>query len=572
MKLMFRVQIREEIRKIVGEGSAFSVERPENPEHGDYSSNIALIMAKKEGKNPREVAESLKTALGSEASKLGKIIEKIEIAGPGFLNFFLKKETLSDELNKILENPKKFGTSNIGKGKKVIVEYFQLNVGKPSHVGHLRSAVIGDALKRSLLSQGYDAISDTHVGDWGTQFGILIRAYKNADDNFKQILVTDIFSSARAYAEANIRAEENPKERELAKEEFAKLEAGDSEDRKIWKDLLDNSMKSLYKNAERLNLLPFEENLGESFYEDKMKPIIDVAINKKIAKRLDDGAVVIDLTSDNLDEAVLIKSDGASTYLLRDLATIKYRKEEWKFDKNIYVVDVRQSHHFKQVFKVAELLGFEGVGESEHVSYGFMSLPKGAISTRKGTAILLDAVLDEAEKRAMDVIKEKNPELENKEEVAKQVGIGALKYFDLSHNRHSDIVFKWDEALSFDGNTGPYLQYAHARFKSILRKVDGSANREFLAAEFDQLERNFLVAILYFPEIIEDALEDYMPNILANYLYELAQLANNFYHSHQVLQEEDKWKQQFRIALIKAFTETLKNGLNLLGISAPEKM
>ena len=349
-----------------------------------------------------------------------------------------------------------------------------------------------------------------------------------------------------------------------------KLERGDTENRELWKEMVDISMPKLLNSANLIGLLLFGEHRGESFYEDKMQPIVDLALQKGIAEKKA-GAVIVDLLKYNLDEAVLIKSDGASTYLLRDLATIKYRKDTWNFYKNLYVVDVRQEHHFKQVFKVAELLGFEGVGESEHISYGFMSLPEGAMSTRKGTTISLDAVLDEAEKRALATIEKKNPELENKEEVARQVGLGALKYFDLSHNRHSDIVFKWDEALSFDGNTGPYLQYAHARFRSILRKLDES-EKKIENIELDSLERNLLVYILYFPEIIEDALEGFMPNILANYLYELAQLANNFYHSHPVLQEENKEKQQFRIALIEAFAATLAKGLDLLGIAAPEKM
>lgn len=589
---MMREKIRALIEEVMQEifrspDVEFSLSPPENPAHGDYASNIAFVcergVAKQmnshvgevEGihglRTPRQFAEKIKGFLDAKA---GDFIERIEIAGSGFINFFLSKRALQCALTDILAHPDAYGRSDIGKGKTVIVEYFQLNIAKRPHIGHIRSAIIGDALKRIFLSQGYRAVSDTHVGDWGTQFGILLLGYKEAGVRLhKQEVAEDPFGALEGiYGAENARIESDSARRELAKQEFAKLEQGDSENRVLWQWLVDVSMEKLKISAKRLNLLPFDEHRGESFYEDKMAPIAETALQKGIAEKTDDGAVVVDLTSEELDEAVLVKSDGASTYLLRDLATIKYRKERWGFWKNLYVVDVRQSHHFKQVFRVAELLGFEGAGQSQHIEYGFMSLPAGAISTRAGNVIALDSVLTEAAARARKVIAEKNPDLKNADEVARMVGLGALKYFDLSHHRRSDIVFRWDEALSFEGNTGPYLQYTYARLKSILRKLNQEKQEYAQSTEIDALEHRLLAMTLRLPEIIEDALSDFAPNTLANYMYGIAKLTNEFYHSHPVMQESGEGKKQFRMALVSLVALTLKKGLWLLGIEAPEEM
>ena len=470
----------------------------------------------------------------------------------------------------MLEQRQLYGCSLEGGGKTIIVEYFQNNVAKPPHVGHLRSAVIGDAIKRILLSQGYDAVSDTHVGDWGTQFGILLYAYKEADEATKKKIEDDPFHELEMLYQ-DVQKREGIIE--LGKKEFARLEQGDEENRKIWEWMVAISMKKLEESARRLQLLPFDEHKGESAYEKMMPALVEKALQKGVAKRTEDGAVIVDLTHEALDEAILIKSDGASTYLLRDLATIQYRKEHWRFWKNLYVVDVRQSHHFKQLFRVAELLGFEGAEESEHIEYGFMKLPEGIISTRKGVTVSLEAVLDEATDRAHAVIQEKNPELKNADRVAEMVGLAAIKYFDLLHNRRSDIIFRWDEALSFEGDTGPYLQYTYARLKSILRKLGGQKQSLIVEeAALDNVEHRLLASLLYFPEAINDALAEFMPNILARYLYQLAGLANEFYHSSPVTQEPDEKKKNVRAVLISGVAITLSKGLLLLGIEAPEEM
>lgn len=573
--------VAEAVRNTFGEfdHAAITVQVTEQAGHGDYATNAAMVLAKTVKKKPMEVAEELKPdvlAFGKE------IIESVEIAPPGFLNLRVKTDALLSLFQDTLIKPEQWGSSNAGENKTVIVEYFQLNIAKRPHIGHLRSAVIGDALKRMLLASGYHAVSDTHVGDWGTQFGILLYAYKQAIKNnpdFEEEAAKEPFGKLHdLYVEENKKMDD-PAELELRKREFAKLEQGDEENRKIWEWMVEISMKKLLESADRLGLLPFDEHKGESAYEDMMPSIVELALQKGVAKRDEKGAVIVDLTDERLDEAVLIKSDGASTYLLRDLATIKYRRDRWNFWKNLYVVDVGQSHHFRQVFRVAELLGFEGVGASEHISTGQMKLPEGKLSTRKGNIIYLDAVLDEAISRARNVIMEKNPDLLDADKVAEMVGVGAIKYFDLSHNRTSNIVFRWNDALAFEGNTGPYIQYTHARLKSILRKAKSDKHSVSITAGpvrrqagLDDGERRLLVSLIRFPEAIERALGTWSPHVLASYLYDFAQHVNEFYHSHPVIQEPDGRKQQLRLGLVAAAALTIQNGLNLLGIEAPEEM
>lgn len=550
----------------------FTVVCSDTPVHGDYATNVAMILARILKKNPMEIAEKLKPEIMVQCKDM---VGWVEIVKPGFINIRLKDAVLRDRFADVIKNPEEWGTSNIGDGKTVIVEYFQLNIAKRPHIGHLRSAVIGDALKRILLASGYHAVSDTHVGDWGTQFGILLYAYKQAIKNnpeFEKKVMENPFGTLYdVYVEEHKKIDDMPEERELRKQEFVRLEQGDIENRKIWKWMVEISMKKLLESADRLRLLPFDEHRGESAYEGAMPDIVDLALKSRVARRDEKDAVIVDLIDQGLDEAVLVKSDGASTYLLRDLATIRYRREHWNFWKNVYVVDVGQTHYFRQVFRVAELLGFEGVGASQHIAIGQMKLPEGKLSTRKGNIVYLDAVLDEAISRAHTIIKEKNPELASADDVARMVGIGAVKYFDLAHDRTSNIVFRWEDALAFEGNTGPYIQYTHARLRSILRK--GAPSVEIpVEIPLDERERLLMFTTVLFPEIIARAREAWSPHLLAHYLYELAQCANEFYHSHPVLQEEDANKKILRLVLVSGVAATLKRGLYLLGIEAPDEM
>ncbi len=544
---------------------------------GDYATPVALKLGKILGKSPQEVATLI---IGGIKGLENKNIDFDKISyQSGFVNFRMRdlfyREALQAILKEKVENGVKVmgGEEHEGRGRTIVLDYFQLNIAKQPHVGHLRSAVIGDALKRILLSRGYRVVADTHVGDWGTQFGILLYAYKKAvggNERELDAIKNDPFIKLQ---ELYVTANQEEDIHEKGKIEFAKLEKGDAENRVIWRWMVDISMKKLEDNAARLNLLPFEEHRGESAYEEAMPQVVELALTKGVAQKTEDGAVVVDLTEEGLDEAILVKSDGATTYLLRDLATIQYREASYDFWKNLYVVDNRQSHHFRQVFRVAELLGLEGAGASEHIEFGSMKLPEGAMSTRQGNVILLEAVLDEAERRARAVIYEKNPNLHNIDEVAKQIGLGALKFFDLSHNRKSDIVFRWEDALSFEGKTGPYIQYTYARLKSILRKsVDETKDSFPEGASLDTDERELLLHCVRIPETIQRVIDAWLPHLLVDHLFELAQAANEFYHSHPILTEQDKDKRRVLLMVVRAVTTTLARGLYLLGIDAPEEM
>ena len=516
---------------------------------GNYTSNAALILSKSAGLKPIELAEKIAEKLSDES------IEKIEVAGPGFINITLKTE----QLIRALQNPEPLNADS----EKILLEYFQPNIAKPLHIGHMRTAIIGDALKRLLKYAGADVESDTHMGDWGTQFGFLILGCKQAGS------VPDEDELNRIYVELNAKAESDPSVREAAKQEFVKLEQGDDQNRKIWKELVEKSVKKFTDFAKELELEPFEHHWPESFYEDKMPAVLDELKSKGVLKE-SQGAQIVDLEEQGLGIAVIVKSDGGTTYLLRDLATFIFVREQG-FGKHLYVVDSRQSQHYRQLFAILKLLGKMEEGEGVHIDYGFMSFKGSALSTRKGNMILAEDVLEQARDKVKKIIEEKNPDLKDKEQVVDAVAKGALKYFDLSHNRHSDIEFDWDQALDFEGNTGPYLQYTHARLSSIIRKA-GNSKPETQNSELTDTERRLLFALTIFDEKVLESLQDYLPNIFANYLYEVATLANKFYHESPVIQEEDENKKQFRLFLVDSSRKVLEKGLDLLGIKAPEEM
>ncbi len=565
---------------------------------GDFATNAALVLAKQLKRNPQEVA----VQFADELKNLDQQEVFSEIyAAAGFINFRLSQKTLLANLSRILLEKDGFGSSQRGNGKTMVVEYFQNNVAKPPHVGHLRSAVIGDSILRVLKSQGYKTISDTHIGDWGVQFGILIFAFKEFLKNGgkrENIEKDPIVELNKLYVEMSNNIEQDPSLRDKGKEEFVSLEKGDTENRELWQWFVKESLEDFDKYRSWLDVLPFNHNLGESFYEDKMPAVLEGLNAKGLITTGETGESYVDLESFGLGRAILVKSDGGTTYLLRDLATYIFRKGEFDFYKNIYVVDNRQSHHFKQMFKVMELFGYKAAQDSLHVDFGFMSLPEGAISTRKGTTVNLKAWIEEANKEALEIINEKNPELENKEAIAKLVALAAIKYFDLSHNRKTEITFTWENALSFEGNTGPYMQYAHARIFGILRKSNTTPSRlvgtPLLFKEgrtavsppniggvpadkagevvLNQNELFVLRKLYQFPQVLKQVSQDFLPNLLCNYLFELSQAFNSFYESSPVLQEKDPQLQSFRLNLITATAQVIKNGLYLLGIEAPEEM
>lgn len=547
-----------------------------NPEFGDLASNVALLLVKKHsffmGQNPQE----LSVKLSEDISLLDEnsYFQKVE-AKNGFINFRLSSKVLLENLKNILSSPETFPGLSIGRGKTVVIEYFQNNVAKPPHVGHLRSAVIGDSLTRLYKALGYKVITDTHIGDWGTQFGILLLAYKTFG-NKAQVSTDPINELNKLYVEMNAQIKTDESLYEKAKAEFKKLEDGDPENRELWQWFVTESMSDFHRYCDLLKLLPFDYNLGESFYEDKMPGVISLLKEKKLITTGQTGELYVDLESLGLGRAILVKSDGATTYLLRDLATYIHRKTHWNFTQNLYVVDSRQSHHFRQLFKVLELVGYPVGQSSRHVEFGFMSLPSGAISTREGNIISLNHLISEAEAKSFEIILEKNPELPNKREVAEKVARSAIKYFDLSHNRKSEIVFTWDKAISFEGNTGPYLQYAFARIHGILEKVGVSWNEVTFQTteklEFSQQELNVLRKLMTYPTVLENSAKECLPNLICAYLFELAQVFNNFYENSPVASEAVPEKKQFRLEILKSVGIVLQNGLYLLGIEVAEEM
>jgi arginyl-tRNA synthetase len=533
--------------------SKITVTYPDS-QHGDYATNAALILAKEIKQNPKELADKLIASLASDE------YEKIEVAGPGFINFTLKNDFL---ISAILES-----REVVPKSEKILVEYFQPNVAKPLHIGHLRTAIIGDAISRMLKYLGYYVESDTHMGDWGTQFGQLILAYKKYGN--PGVVESDPINELnKLYVKINQEIEKDKTIHDLAKQEFVKLEKGDPENRAIWKKFVDWSLEKHLQINELMNIQPFDHHWPESFYEDKMPRIVSDLQTRGLLKE-SQGAMIVDLESQGLGIALIVKSDGGTTYLLRDLATFVYRKS-LGFTKQLYVVDVRQAHAFQQLFAILKILGHMKDGEGLHIDYGFLSFKGAALSTRKGNMVLADEVIETAKQKVVKIIATKNPNLGDVSGTVDAVAKGAIKYFDLSHNRHSDIEFDWDKALDFEGNSGPYLQYTHARLSSILRKV-GSKGSFAAGTKLTETERLLLFKSATFEEIVDNASAEYLPNILTNYLYELASNANRFYHDSPVTGEKDEAVKNNRLALIDVVKKTLSKGLDLLGIEALEEM
>jgi arginyl-tRNA synthetase len=567
--MTFRKQIENELKRHLQLPADYLVEitAPDHESQGHYSTNLCLKLAKERGVKPVDLGTEFIKKLPADS------FFTAEVAGPGFLNFRIKDGAIVKFLQEeILDNPD-WGRTDIGGGKLVRLEYFQPNVAKTLHVGHLRSAIIGDALKRMFVATGHRVYSDNHLGDWGTQFGILLYGFKELNKEAKEKIESGgLEALTELYVAESAKIEAEPTRRDLAKEEFAKLERGDEENKKIWEWMVRISVDRFQKISEQLELLPFEEQLSESFFEPQLKSLVDLALEKKIATIQEDKSVIVDLAEKNLDQAVLLKADGASTYLLRDLATILFFKKGRGFESNLYVVDDRQTHHFRQVFEVAERLGFSKLGENEHVKFGFMSLPEGALSTRRGAVAKAEDLIQEVTDSARKVIEEKNPDLTDKEGASREVALAALKFFDLRHHRESNIVFRKEEALSFEGATGPYLQYAYARLKSILKKVEVKENKNFENIEISLAEKKLAMLAARLPEELERGIVERAPSVIAGYLLNLAQATNEFYHTSPVIKETDMEKQAWRLSLVAAAAISLKEGLELLGIKPREEM
>jgi arginyl-tRNA synthetase len=538
-----------------------------NPQFGDYQFNGALALAKLLKTNPRALATQL-----IEKLNVSEISELPEIAGPGFINFRLRREFLGSKIGEIARD-ERLGVPGREYSQSIVIDFSGPNVAKPMHVGHIRSTVIGDAIARLLSFSGAQVIRDNHIGDWGTQFGKMIIGWKQ-HRNDENLARDPIGEMERLYKLVNEQSENDENVANEARQETAKLQSGDAENRAIWEKLRELSQAQFDTIYSLLNV-SFDEVLGESFYNDRLQNIVQELLEKNIAEK-SEGAVIVRFEAPPAiaDKVLVIqKSDGAATYGTTDLATMQYREERWQPSEVVYVVDARQSNHFLQVFETNQRAGFSDA-VLKHIAFGtILGEDNRPIKTRSGEPIKLIDLLSEAQKRALEIAREKSSGLDEEQlrNVARVIGIGAVKYFDLSQNRTSDYVFSWDKMLALQGNTAPYLQYAYVRIRAIFRKAGIENLPESNVVLEHEAEIELAKWLLRFPLAIETALSDYRLNALTDYLFELAQKYNAFYENCPVLQSESPLRES-RLALTKLTGDVLQKGLNLLGIETIEQM
>ena len=542
------------------------IETPKDSKNGDYAFPC-FRLAKELRKAPPAIANEIKEKI-EEVEE----IEKIEVAG-GYLNFFISKTILAKEVLEEISKAEQYGKSEIGKEKNIVIDYSAPNIAKPFHIGHLRSTVIGGALYNIYKYLGYNVTGVNHLGDYGTQFGKLIEGYKMWGKEY-DIEKDPINELTKIYIRINEACKNDEQILENCRNNFKKLEDGDSYCVEIWKKFRELSLQEFQKVYDLLGS-KFDSWNGESFYSDKMPEVIEIL--EKTGKLIESqGAKIIDLEDKGINTPCIIeKSNGSTTYATRDLAAIIYRARTYDFDKALYVTSYEQVLHFKQVFEVAKLLGLDEKYTKglEHVSFGMVLLPEGKMSTREGNIIKLEDLLNEAISRAQEIIEQKNPELENKEEVAKKVGIGAVIFNDMSASRIKDEIFDWNTILNFQGETGPYVQYTYVRTKSVLEKAGYLPKIEEVKVEnlADEYSLAILKLIYNFEDVLIQVTDKNEPSILARYLIDLAKAYSSFYNENKII-VEDKDIQNARVYLTYAVSEVLKQGANLLGIQMPEKM
>lgn len=562
----------DEIAQQVSQATELSVEdvtnmmeTPPKPEMGDYAFPC-FTLAKKFRKAPNMIAEELAGKI-----QTGNRIAEAKPIGP-YLNFFVSKGSFVGEtLSAVLEKGESYGHRDQGKGKRVVIDFSHPNIAKPFGIHHLRSTVIGNSLRNIHRALGYEVVGVNHLGDWGSQFAKLILAWNYWGEGE---LTTDITIQKllELYVRIHEEIEDNPQLEEEAREWFRRLEAGDEEAVRMWQICVDVSFKEFDRVYQMLGI-EFESIAGESFYQDKMRATID-RLKEKQLLTVSEGATVVDLEKWDMPPLIALRSDDATLYGTRDLAAAEYRWDTYQFEKMLYVVDVAQSLHFRQLFKVLELMGYDWVQKCYHVQFGRLRFKDGAgASTRKGNVIFLEDVLNRAIELTREIIAEKNPDLPDGEQIAKDVGIGAVIFADLDSRRARDIVFDWDEVLNFNGETGPYVQYTHARYSSVLRRFEGDlppADVDFdLLNEPETLE--VAKCLERYPNVIQKAADEHEPSTIAIYLIELCTVANRFYNVHHVITEDAKLTRA-RVALVYAIKSVLASGLTLLGMKAPERM
>ena len=566
----FKLKIAEKLEGIVNidkKELETYIEIPKDSKNGDYSFPC-FKLAKELKKAPPIIANEIKEKFNLEKTGL----EKLEVIG-GFVNFFVDKKILSEEVLKKITLEEEYGRSKVGEGKNIVIDYSAPNIAKPFHIGHLRSTVIGGALSNIYKFLGYNVTGINHLGDYGTQFGKLIEGYKLWGDEY-DIDKDPINELTKIYIRINNLCKEDEKVLEECRNNFKKLEEGDPYCVELWERFKSVSLKEFQKVYDLLGS-KFESWNGEAFYKDKMQEVIDI-LEKSGKLTTSQGAKIVDLSDDGIDTpCIIIKSNGSSTYATRDLAAILYRARTYDFDKALYVTSYEQILHFKQIFTVAEYLGLDDkyVKGLKHVSFGMVLLPTGKMSTREGTSIKLEDLLNEAIERAKKVIEQKNPDLENKEETARKVGVGAVIFNDLSNNRVKDEIFDWDTILNFQGETGPYVQYTYVRIKSVLEKANGVP--DFKDIDIGNLNDNYsqevLKLIYNFENILIAVTEKEEPSILSRYLIDLAKAYSSFYNENKIM-VEDKQVKDARVILSYATAKVLKEGAALLGMEMPDRM
>jgi arginyl-tRNA synthetase len=542
---------------------------PPHEEFGDYSLPCFTLGAamSADSSDPKDIAEKIKEEL-----KLLAFISKVETVGP-YVNFFLNNRIVAEEtLRRIFREKDDYGRQNIGKGKKIVIDFSSPNIAKPFGIGHLRSTVIGNSLYKIFASLGYTPIGVNHLGDWGTQFGKLIVAYKKWGKKSEQ-RKDPVKYLLHLYVRFHKEAQHDVALDDLARGEFKKLEEGNKESLKLWQFFRDISLREFQKMYHLLNVV-FDSYHGEAFYNSMLDDTIK-AVQRKGLATISEGALVVNLDAYGMPPLLLRKSDGTTTYHTRDLAAAFYRLNHYRPEKILYVVGTEQQLHFRQLFKVLELLG-KHHEKFVHVNFGLFRFPEGKMSTRKGNIIFLEDVLDKAIALAASIIDEKNPKLRNKKAVARMVGVGAIIFADLSTDRIRDVEFDWNKMLSFEGETAPYIQYTHARACAILRKAQRekkvTVTSDVTFETFNVAEEVAVIKMLYqFPETIVTAAKSYKPHHIAHYVIQLAQAFNEFYHKCPIISDQ-RHIMNARLLLVDSVRQVLRNGLHLLGIEAPEEM
>ena len=566
----FKEQIAEGLARETGLDAKellYKIETPPDRKMGDYAFPT-FMLAKTMRKNPAVIAQELKEKLSDVEG-----IREIAVAGP-YLNFFIDTTALAENVLKaVLEEGDRFGSSDMGKGKTTIVEYSSPNIAKPFHIGHIRTTIIGDSIKRIYKHLGYNVEAINHLGDYGTQFGMMIEAYKLWGDD--EIIEKDpIPELVKLYVRINQEAETNKELLDNSREWFRKLENGDEEAVALWQWFRDLSLDEFKRVYDMLDV-EFDSYRGESYYSDLMLKAVDEIKEKGLLVE-DQGAQIINLDKYNLPPAIIIKSDGSTIYLTRDIATAIFRKDTYDFYKNIYVVGSQQNLHFQQLKAILKEMGHDWADDCVHVPFGMVSLPEGTLSTRRGKVVYLEDVLNRATEKVDDILREREEKngytMENREELARQVGIGAVKFQELFNQRIKDYVFDWDRTLSFDGETGPYVQYTHARMHSLLEKgnFDPSKEVDVKALSLDD-EKELLQQLYGFNQVIVDSHEKYEPYLVTRYITECAKTFNKYYTNTPILVDDEEVKNA-RLLLVYGVKNMIKIGLYLLGIEAPNKM